>query len=83
MLYGGHTFKKYFVALPCKEGDLMLNGSSGERSQSLACFFAWLSYMRKPFSIPEALKTVRRQLIGYSSGGPRLLYMYPGNSSEI
>ena len=34
-------FEKYFVALPYKEGDIMLNGSSGERCQSLACSLAW------------------------------------------
>ncbi len=37
MLNGGYTFQKYCVALPYKEDDVMLNESSDERSQSLAC----------------------------------------------
>ena len=40
MLNGGYTFEKYPV--PYKEGDVMLNGSSDERSQSLTCSLVWL-----------------------------------------
>ncbi len=35
-------FEKFSVALPYKEGDIMLNGSSGKRNQSLVCSLAWL-----------------------------------------
>ena len=42
MLNGGYKFEKYSVALPYyKEGDAILKGSRGERSQSLACSVAW------------------------------------------
>ena len=34
MLNGGYTFHKYSIALPYKEVDVILSGSSGERSQS-------------------------------------------------
>ena len=35
--------EKNSVALPYKEADvIVLNGSSGERRQSLACSLAWL-----------------------------------------
>ncbi len=38
--------EKYSVALPFKDCDVRLNGSSGERSQSLACSFGWLWWAR-------------------------------------
>ncbi len=37
-----YTFEKYSLVLPYKEGDVMLNGSSGERSQSPEWCLAWL-----------------------------------------
>ena len=34
---GGYTFEKYPLPYHNKEGGVMLNGSSGDKSQSLAC----------------------------------------------
>ncbi len=42
MLNSASTFEKYSGALPYKEGDVMLKGSSDERSQSRASLLAWL-----------------------------------------
>ncbi len=64
MLNSDYTFEKYTVALPDKEGDVMLNGSSSERSQSFACSLTWLWYLK-----PECLSTtgifVYRQVLIY------------------
>ncbi len=41
MLKDSYTFEKYYVALPYKEGGIMLKGSSGQWNQSLMRVLAY------------------------------------------